>query len=238
MSRKRSTPPPKLPMKLPSVPDSESEPTKYDEPELPQASDRVPRERFDPTRRGSRAELRMRLEELLRRKESPPESVWADLGEDARDLLVSLLDDEAIRSYDALRHRLIAVLGQLRVQRSVPGLIAILGDRGERPVTKAYAVGALGRIGGAAATDALAPLVGSKDDMLRRQVAIALGRIDRPEAIPHLVALHGDDSTAVSEVATEALRTWEERLGKPLAPRGKARTAKQPKKKSVPAAER
>lgn len=237
MSKKRRTPP-KLPVKLPSVPDSDSKPTKYNEPDLPKASDHVPGKRFEAASRGSRAELRMRVEELLRRKESPPEKVWADLGDDARDLLVQLLDDEAIRSHDALRHRVIAVLGELGVQRSVPSLTRIVADKGERAVTKAFAVGSLGRIGGATATDALAPLVAVQDDMLRRQVAIALGRIDRPETIPHLLALHGDDSAAVSEVAAEALHTWEDRLGKPLAPRRKARSAKQLKKKTLPAPER
>ncbi len=236
MSRKRRTPP-KLPVKLPSVPDSESEPTRYNEPDPRTASDHVPGKRFEPATRGSRAELRMRIEELLRRKESPSEDAWAELGEEARDVLVQLLDDEAIRSHDALRHRAIAVLGELGVQRSVPRLTRILADRGERPVTKAFAIGSLGRIGGATATDALAPLVGVQDDMLRRQVAIALSRIDRPEAIPHLLALDSDDSTAVSEVAADALRAWEDKLGKPLGTTRKARTAKQPKKKRQPAPE-
>lgn len=237
MSNRRSAPG-RLPVKLPSVPDSKSPPTKYDEPDLPKAVDRVPGKRFAPSSRGSLAELRLRIEDLLRRKESPPESAWADLGDDARDLLVQLLDDEAIRSSDATHHRLIAVLGELGEQRSVPGLIDILADRGEPAVTKAFAIGSLGRIGGAAATNALAPLVGAKDDMIRRQVAIALGRIDRPEVIPHLLALDGDESTAVSEVAADALSAWEDKLGKPLVPRRKTRAAKQPKKKSMPAAER
>jgi HEAT repeat protein len=237
MSKKRRTPP-DLPAELPSIPDSESEPPKYNEPDLPKASDRVPTRRFEPAARESRAELRIRIEELLRRKESPPATAWADLGNDAKDLLVDLLDDEAIRSHDAIRHRVIAVLGELGVQRSVPRLISILADNGERPVTKAFAVSSLGRIGGAAATDALAPLVGAQDDMLRRQVGIALGRIDRPEVIPHLLALHSDESNAVSEVAAEALRTWEERLGKRLAPRQATGPTKYPKKKSLPAPER
>lgn len=229
--------PPKLPVRLPSVPDSESEPTKYDEPDLPESADRVPRRRFEPQARGSRAELRMRVEQLLLRKEAATADAWGELGDEARALLVTLVDDEAIRSHDALRHRVIAVLGELGVQRSVPQLARILEDRGERPVTKAYAAGALGRIGGPAATDALAPVVGDKDDMLRRQAAIALGRIDRPEAVPHLVALQGDESPAVAEVAADALRPWEEKLGKRLVSRRRGPTARRRAKKSMPAPE-
>jgi HEAT repeat protein len=236
MSRKRSTPP-KLPVKLPSIPDSESEPTKYDEPGLPQPADRMPRARFEPQASRSRAELRMRVEQLLLRKEAASPEAWAELGDDARALLVTLLDDEAIRSHDAVRHRVVAVLGELGVQRSVPQLARILEDRGERPVTKAYAAGALGRIGGPAATDALARVVSDKDDMVRRQAAIALGRIDRPEVVPHLIALQGDASPAVSEVAADALRAWEEKLGERLTPRRRTPAAKRRARKSMPAPE-
>jgi HEAT repeat protein len=236
VSRKRSTPP-KLPVKLPSVRDSDSEPTNYDEPDLPRPADRVPRGRFELQAPRSRAELRMRVEQLLLRKEASSAEAWAELGEEARALLVTLLDDEAIRSHDALRHRVIAVLGELGVQRSVPQLAQILADRGERPVTKAYVAGSLGRIGGPAATGALAPAVSDKDDMVRRQAAIALGRIDRPDVIPHLIVLQGDASPAVSEVAADTLRAWEKKLDKRLVPRRRTPTAKKRGKKSTPAPE-
>jgi HEAT repeat protein len=90
-----------------------------------------------------------------------------------------MLDDEAIRSREAIFHRLISVLGELSVKRSVAPLAAILTDRSVGNLTKAYAANALGRIGEAAGVEALVASLNVKDEMVRRQVAMALGRIDR-----------------------------------------------------------
>jgi HEAT repeat protein len=58
--------------------------------------------------------------------------------------------------------------------------------------------------------------------MVRRQVAMALSRIDDESVLPHLLRLRTDPSVAVSEVADGALRRWEERLGTQLGSAGPA----------------
>ena len=69
--KKRTTKGRNLPAKLPSLPDSESGLTRYNEPEPPTAQDRLPRTAF---RLGdSKADLRLRVEQLLMRKEAAPE---------------------------------------------------------------------------------------------------------------------------------------------------------------------
>ena len=153
--------------------------------------------------------------------------------------MVELLDDEAIRSQEAVFHRLISALGNLAVKNSVAPLSAILLDKSASNLTRAYAANALGRTGEAALIDALVGSMTAKDDMVRRQIAIAFGRIDRESVIPHLIRLQRDPSSAVTEVASAALRRWEQRLEvrfEPNAPKlsGKART----KKNVVPLPER
>jgi len=226
----------RLPVKYPSVPDRESGPTQYNEPALPAAEDRVPSSQFVYT--ASKADLRLQLERLLERKEAGSADDWAGLGPDARGLLVELLEDDSIRSQHALLHRLIAVVGQLSIKRSVPRLVDLLVDEATSTLTRAYAANALGRIGEPAAIDALARAVSHKDDMVRRQVAMALGRIERDVVVPHLVRLQQDGSIAVAEVAAEALQRWEKKLGQRLGTRSKPATAKRSKKKTLPAAER
>jgi HEAT repeat protein len=149
-----------------------------------------------------------------------------------------MLDDEAIRSRETILHRLISVLGELSVKRSVAPLAAILTDRSVGNLTKAYAANALGRIGEAAGVEALAASLNVKDEMVRRQVAMALGRIDREAVVPHLIRLQGDKSIAVAEVATRALRDWEQKLGQRLGLKGKRPPEKRRKKKLMPAEER
>jgi HEAT repeat protein len=231
----------KLPVKYPSVPDSEAGPTRYNEPDIPTGVDRVPSDRFQLS--DTRADLRLRIERLLQRKEAASEDAWADLGPDVRALLVEMLDDEAVRSREAVLHRLISVVGQLSVKRGIAPLSAILADGSARNVTRAYAANALGRIGESAAIEALVAAANVKDDMIRRQVAIALGRIDRDAVVPHLLELREDKSIAVAEVAAEAVGRWEEKLGRrlrakrkvvPTKSAGKTRSAK----KKLPAEER
>ena len=202
--KKRTTKGRNLPAKLPSLPDSESGPTRYNEPEPPTAQDRLPRTAF---RLGdSKADLRLRVEQLLMRKEAAPEDAWNALGPDARAMLVDLLDDPVMHAQEALLHRVIATVGQLAVNRGIAPLGALLTDGDERAITRTYAANALGRIGEPAAIEALAASVGAPDAMLRRQVAIALDRIDRDAVLPHLLKLGADKSLAVSEVALRALQ--------------------------------
>src|SRR6267378_1697967 len=166
-----------LPAKYPTIPDYESGPTRYNEPELAIAADRMPGEKFQSGL--SKADLRLQIEAMLLRRDSLSAASWSQLGDDARAMLVDLLDDEAIRSREAIFHRLISVNAQLMVKRSVAPLAAILTDKSESSLTKAYAANALGRIGEPAALAALAASINTDDEMVRRQVAMALGRIDR-----------------------------------------------------------
>ena len=233
---KRPRPSKRLPVKYPSVPDYESGPTRYNEPTTPVAADRVPGSTFEFDL--SIADLRIQIEQLLLRRCSISKESWASLGDAARALLVEMLDDEAIRSREAILHRLISVLGELSVKRSVAPLAAILTDRSVGNLTKAYAANALGRIGEGAGVEALAASLNVKDEMVRRQVAMALGRIDREVVVPHLIRLQGDKSIAVAEVATRALRDWEQKLGQRLGLKGKRPAEKRRKKKLMPAEER
>jgi hypothetical protein len=231
----------RLPVKYPSVPDSEAGPTRYNEPDVPTGVDRMPLDRFQLS--DTRADLRLRVEQLLQRKEAASLDAWAELGPDARALLVGMLDDEAVRSREATLHRVISVVGQLAVKRGVAPLSAILADESASNVTRAYAANALGRIGEATAVDALVAAAPAKDDMIRRQVAIALGRIDREVVVPHLLKLREDESIAVAEVAAEALGRWEEKLGRQSGAKRKAAPPKSVRKtrsakKKLPAQER
>jgi HEAT repeat protein len=236
--KKRASKKQRPPAKYPSVPDSESGPTHYNETETPGPADRVPPERFqfDDTP----ADIRLRIERLLQRKEAAADNAWADLGPVARSLLVEMLDDEAVRSQEALLHRVIAVLGQLGVKRGVVPLSGLLADVSARPVTRAAAANALGRIGQVAAIEPLVTSVNVKDDMIRRQIAIALGRIDRETVVPHLQRLCLDDSLAVAEVAADAVKRWEGKLGRRLVAKTSMKSARKARlaKKKLPAAER
>jgi len=213
-----------LPVKYPSVPDSEAGPSRYNEPDIPTGVDRVPADRFQLG--DTRADLRLRIEQLLQRKEAVPDDAWAQLGPDARDLLVEMLDDEAVRSREEVLHRVISVIGQLAVKRGITPLSSILADGSARNVTQAYAANALGRIGEPAAIEALVAAANVKDDMVRRQLAIALGRIERETVVPHLLKLSEDQSIAVAEVAAEAVGRWEQKLGRPLGAKRKVATTK------------
>jgi len=224
-----------LPVKYRSVPDDGSNPPRYNEPALPSSNDKVPSVAFQLA--DSKADLRLRIEKLLLRKETTGADEWARLGPQGRDLLVDLLEDEAIRAHDALFHRLISVIGQLSVKRSIAPLSAILNDRSETNLTKTYAANALGRIGESAAISALVQSSGTKDDMVRRQVAIALGRIDRDSVIPHLRKLQHDPSMAVAEVAAEAIRRWEEKVGQSLGEKIRIPSENRRRKKILPKAD-
>jgi|GEM_PF-2313849 len=237
--KKRSSKKEKLPVQYPSVPDSEAEPTRYNEPDVPKGVDRVPPDRFQLG--DTRADLRLRIEQLLRCKEAASADAWAELGPDARALLVEMLEHESVRCHDAVLHRLISVLGILSVKRSIAPLSAILTDRSEKNVTRSYAANALGRIGEPAAIESLVAAANENDDMVRRQVAMALGRIDHDRVISHLLKLRDDESTAVADVATEAVERWEKKLGQRLGADKRTKSAekaKSSKKKKQPAEER
>jgi len=230
-SRKR------LPANYPSIPDAQSGPTRYNEPEVSSALDRVPAIRFEYGL--TKADLRMQIEDVLLRRCPLPAGTTTALNDDVRSLLIEMLEDEAIRSHDAMFHRLISLIGRLKIKRAVAALVDTLKDRSTSALTKAYAANALGRIGETAASDALVAVSSTKDAMVRRQIAMALGRINSESVIAHLIRFERDDSVAVSEVATEALRRWEEQLGSKLrAGGGKRQKAGRRKGKILPAEER
>src|SRR5688500_12242239 len=106
----RKPPSTRIPAKYPSLPDRESGPTKSNEPDIPVREDRVPDVSLGPAVPYSRADLRLRIEQLLLRKDQIPADAWAELGDEARTVLIEMLDDEAVRSWDALYHRLIGAL--------------------------------------------------------------------------------------------------------------------------------
>jgi HEAT repeat protein len=154
-----------------------------------------------------------------------------------------MLNEETVRAQEALLHRVISALGQLSVRRGIAPLGTILQDASQRNVTRAYAANALGRIGDVAAIGALIEAVNVKDDMIRRQVAMTLGRIDRDAVVPHLLELREDESIAVAEVAAAAIEQWEKKLGQPLrknrkVARTKATGKVKPAKKKLPGEER
>jgi HEAT repeat protein len=186
---------------------------RYDEPDIEVPPDQMVDSDYEPDGDGSTSGLRMRVENLLLRRESAAAEAWAEVGEPAQALLVEMMQDWSVRSQDALFHRVMAVLGDLRTTRGVPALGAVLQDDAETSVARAHAASSLGRIGDRTAVDALVPALSVADDMVRRQVAMALSRIDDDSVLPHLMQLRTDPSIAVSEVADGALRRWEERLG-------------------------
>ena len=228
----------RLPINYPSIPDSQSKPGRHDEPAQTGKPDSVPATRFQLTPGRSKADLRLRVEQLLLRRDAARVEDWAELGEPGRALLVEMLDDDAVRSHDALFHRAISVIGQLAVKRSIVPLAAILASDSESSLTKAYAATALGYIGDPVAVEALARTLSARDDMVRRQVAKALGRLDHPSVIPHLLKLQGDKAASVSEVAAEALQRWEKKLDQRLGALRKASERKPSRKKIQPAPDR
>jgi len=227
----------KLPVTYPSIPDRQSGPTKYNEPVVPVKPDRLPSSTLKHSG-GSKAELRLRIEQFLSCKEDLPQEALMNLGEEARGLMIELLDDEMIRSHPAVHQRLISALGQLSVKRSIAPLSNILSDTSESNLTRAYAANALGRIGDLTALQGLGAAVNIKDDMVRRQVAIALERIDSDAVLPYLIKLQRDKSPAVSEVAARGIQRWEKNLGQRLGAKpAKPRSKKLPKRKLRPAAD-
>jgi hypothetical protein len=175
----------------------------------------------------------LQLEQLLRRKETVPEEAWAALPSDGHAVLVEMLDDEAVRSNEALLHRVISVVGQLSIKSGVVALSAILNDSFAQPVTRAYAANALGRIGEVAAVEALVVAAKVKDQMIRRQAVIALGRIDHESVLPHLLRLSKDESIAVAEVAVEAVQRRERKLGQRVGGERKQSAARRTSTKKV-----
>jgi HEAT repeat protein len=226
-------------VRYPSVPDADATPGLHDEPPVQVREDRVPSSRLGEGPPHSTADLRLAIEQLLRRKEAFDPKPWESLGERARPLMIAMLADDALLTQPALRHRLIAALAELHETRAVAPLGELLRRESTPAATKAFAANALGRIGDPSAVEALVALLADKDDMIRRQLAMALGRIGTANALPHLLVLARDDSVAVNEVAIEAVRGWERKSGHKLVSGIEGnRRKKTPKRKVMPAPDR
>jgi HEAT repeat protein len=195
---------------------------------LPSVPDRrAPRGRYDESPIQSRPD-RMSARSVTT-GEGPATSTWEALDAAARPLLVQLLDDESVARHEALRQRVIATLGQLQVRAAIPRLGEILASRTQPRITRAHAANALGRMGDPAVVLPLARGVDDGEEVVRRQVARALGEIARPEAVAHLQKLSADRSPAVADAAREALGLASRRLGLRLArPRPRKRPARRP----------
>jgi len=228
---------PKQPVVYPSIPDMESKPGHYDEPEISREPDQIPLGNFRPGQSGSAAELRLRVESLLRRKEAPNVEAWKELGDSARTMLLQLIDDMAITNNQGLRQRVIATLGQLGVKRAIPRLGEILLSSSEDAIVRAAAANALGRIPDTQVNSFLGRAVSDRDSVVRRQIALALGRVGGPNIIGHLHALANDSSPAVASVAVEQLRAYERELGTKLNIKKKVSRARARKRKVQPASD-
>jgi hypothetical protein len=198
---------------VPSEHDRRSPERNYDEPPVRRGRDVAPESSYTGPTTGSLAELRLRVEQLLTRREPPDVDAWSELGPQAPRLLVRLIDDPVIARSAAVRDRVIATLAQLGVVAAIPRLSEIMLDRSEPLVTRAQAVNAVGRIGDPGAIAALARATRDREPSVRRQVAHALGRLGDAEAVPHLQVLAHDSSTVVVEAANKSLRRYEELLG-------------------------
>lgn len=129
----------------PSVPDLGSIPANYNEPASHPPHDRLPPGDVAEPPTTSPVGLRIRVEELLHRREPAPDHTWRELGPNARTLLVVLLDDPVIAQHGALRQRAVATTAQLGVTEAVPRLREMLVDGSESSLTRTYAANAIGR---------------------------------------------------------------------------------------------
>ncbi len=176
----------------------------YNEPEISPKKDRMPSGNVIVNAGKSRAELRIAVEHLLRRPEPPSVEVWAPLGEDAKQLLIQMLNEPFVARVE-LRRRILATLGQLDVREALPDIREILLSSSEDRITRAQAASALGRMKNAQAIPILGQAIVDKDPTVRRQVALGLARHPEKDVIPHLLQLINDPSPAVSEAATAVL---------------------------------
>ncbi len=69
-----------LPVKYPSVPATQAGAYKYNEPPVAVKADRVPGSRFSFRDRDSRADMRLRIEQLLLTRDTGSEDAWEKPG--------------------------------------------------------------------------------------------------------------------------------------------------------------
>ena len=100
------------------------------------------------------------------------------------DALLAALDSPTRSGILSVRGRAARYLGELRAQRAVPALVALLED--ERYDVRLAAARALGRIGDPSAVPALIAALDDPDRGVRMNVAPSLGQIGDPSAVPAL----------------------------------------------------
>lgn len=193
---------------LPSIQGSEWDPV-HNEPHPRQEKDQMPKGDSIPNKSESKAVLRMKIEKLLQRREAASNDAWLELGAEARNMLLVLLEDVSFLQQPELRHRLIATIGQLDLPGAVPDLGNILINKSEDALTQTYAANALGRMSDQRIVSYLGQAITNKDPMVRRQVATALGKIKNPDSIPYLLRLQEDSSKDVTSVATKNLAEYQ-----------------------------
>jgi len=214
-SRRKARPPViRKTIERPSVHDSDAEPPKYNERPVRVPKDIMPKSNVRLAKRGSKALIRVQVEVLLRRREPPNDDAWAQLGPSVHPMLVEMLDDIAIARQPAMRQRIIATLGQLKVKAAIPHLSEILAQKSEDEITRTFAASALGHMGDTTVIPILGRAAIDKSDVVRRQVAYALGRVASADAVPHLVILADDPAQHVREIASAGLQAYEKQLGK------------------------
>lgn len=109
-------------------------------------------------------------------------------------------DESQLRMYTA------EALGNIRDARAVPALVAVLNAKGDEFTNPAVpALGALAKIGGKGAVDALLPLVKSLDQSQCTAAIRALGVAGDPKAIDALTAALGSKDDLVRGEAIIAL---------------------------------
>ena len=239
MPEKRSKRKPKRPVirktvERPSVHESRAEPTKYNEQPGKVPWDIMPKGNVGPGKRRSKAQLRMQVEVLLQRREPPGDEAWAVHGPSTHHMLVEMLDDLTVARRPALRQRIIATLGQLKVKVAIPRLGEILAQKSEDDLTRTFAASALGHMGDATVVPILGRAALDKSEVVRRQVAYALRRTANADAVPHLLILSEDPAKHVGEVARAGLQAFEKELGKRLI-KGRKQAVRKKRRVTVPA---
>lgn len=132
------------------------------------------------------------------------EEIIKGIGPPAVPLLTPYLDDPD----PIMRQRIVTSLGDLDDPKVLPALKTRLPLESDIQVLPALidAVGKRGK-GDTLLIDALTPHLAHADERVRRSTAVALGRIDDPEAVPALLQLLDDPLFSVRAPATEAIWT-------------------------------
>lgn len=214
------------------VPDGEAPEFRHDETEPRRPDDRIAPVQQAALEGTTLAHLRLKVEGLLLRRETAAPEAWAALGPEVRELLPRMLDDLAVQRHEAVRQKLMATLGQLEITAAIPRLGGILSDPDEAPATRAFAANALGRIRDPQVVPVLGGAVRDKDDMVRRQVARALGAVQHADAAVHLLALKDDASAEVARTAADELARYEAATGMKLG--GRRRSSRRTARKRTP----